>query len=117
MTTAVSSCVKAIEDQGKIMKEMVGSLSQQRSGGVSLQNVLTIAAAIAIIGFVMMQNDQDRFESGIEAVEEEGEAVEKDMITMQASVEALGVRQETLHGLTDTKLDNILSAVKKRNDQ
>lgn len=41
--------------------------------------------------------------------------VEKDIITMQASVEALGVRQETLHSLTDTKLDKIFTAVEKGN--
>lgn len=81
------------------------------------------AIAVGLMAWAVLGSDVDRMKpaivknaQAIEAVEDEVEAVEKDMITMQASVEALGVRQETLHGLTDTKLAEILTAVEKRND-
>ena len=80
------------------------------------------AIAVGLMVWAVLDSDVDRMKpaivknaQAIEAVEDEVEAVEKDMITMQASVEALGVRQETLHGLTDAKLATILTAVEKRN--
>ena len=42
--------------------------------------------------------------------------VEKDIIGIKASVEALGVQQETYHAESDRKLDTILTEVKKGND-
>ncbi len=88
-------------------------------------NLWKVACAIAVglMAWAVLDSDVDRMKpaivkntEAIEAVEDEVEAVEKKMITMQASVEALGVRQETLHDLTDTKLDAIKSAIDKRNE-
>ncbi len=43
-------------------------------------------------------------------------AVEKDIIGVKASVEAVGVKQEAYHEQSDKKLDLILSAVERRNE-
>lgn len=80
------------------------------------------AIAVALMAWKALDKDVDYMKpdiienaQAIEAVEDEVEVVEKKMITMQASIETLGTRQETLHGLTERKLDKILDAVEKGN--
>lgn len=84
---------------------------------------ILMALMLGLAAWTALKNDVDKWmkpaiaknAQAIEVIEDEVEAVEKEMITMQASVEALGVRQETLHSLTDTKLTEILDAVEKGN--
>ncbi len=81
------------------------------------------AIAVGLMAWAVLDRDVDYMKpaivenaQAIEAVEDNVVEVEKDIIGVKGSVEALGVRQETLHGLTDTKLAEILTAVEKRND-
>ena len=84
---------------------------------------LTMAAVLVIVVFITLKLEVKGMKPAIatntQSIKSNSEAVtvvEKDIIGLEASIKAVGVRQEALHDLTDTKLDAIKSAIDKRND-
>lgn len=77
---------------------------------------ILLLAGSAYAAFAVLSNNMDEIKPKVTKNAEDITDLEKADIGIQASVEALGVRQETLHDQTDAKLGVILTAVEKLND-
>ena len=86
-------------------------LSSSLKWNVSVIVTICVLAASAVGAFMILRDDVGEMEPKVERNAEDIEAVEKDIIGVKASVEALGVQQEYYHKESDRKLDAILRAV------